>query len=295
MKKSNSSQFQLSSDLLTLRSLIAVVEEGGFSAAAKRVHRTQSAISVQMAKLEDELDVKLLVRGNRSVTLTPAGETFLSYARRIIQLADEALLAVGSMHQATVLRVGFAEYLAPQHLHSLIARFRHSYPNCDLSLQLGSGAPLIDSLFNGELDIVFAGPEASDGQTLWEEQLVWTGKPELAADASKPLELVLMPFPCTYRQIVFDSLTKAGRSWNLSVEANSVEAVQAAVRAGIGLTILPKSAIREQMPLIEVGLPVLPKTSVMYYVPPNGSNPYTQCLVDYLLENVEDVKNSHLA
>ncbi|MEM9080302.1 MAG: LysR family transcriptional regulator, partial [Verrucomicrobiota bacterium] len=101
----------METDLLTLRSFVAVVEEGGFSAAAKRVHRTQSAISLQMAKLEERLNVQLLERTSRSVSLTSAGETFLSYARRILELADEASLAVSAPDEKALLRVGFPNYL----------------------------------------------------------------------------------------------------------------------------------------------------------------------------------------
>jgi DNA-binding transcriptional LysR family regulator len=86
--------FQLNADLLTLRTLIAVVDKGSFSAAAKQIGRSQSAVSLQIAKLEDRIQVRLLERTSRSVKQTPAGETFTAYARRIIELADEGLAAV---------------------------------------------------------------------------------------------------------------------------------------------------------------------------------------------------------
>ena len=124
MSEPNRSPFKLDTDLLSLRALIAVVEEGGFSAAARRVHRSQSAVSLQVAKLEERLNTRLLERTSRSVSLTPAGETFISYARRILEMADEAMLAVTAPEESTLLRVGFAEYLAPQHLHNLLAQFR---------------------------------------------------------------------------------------------------------------------------------------------------------------------------
>ena len=199
MRKSNRSQFKLETDLICLRSLIAVVEEGGFSAAAKRIYRTQSAISLQIAKLEERLNTKLLDRTSRSISVTPAGETFVSYARRILELADEAVLAVTAPGETTLLRVGFAEYLAPQHLHTLLARFRRAHPNCDLSLVLGAGSMMLEALDRDELDVVFAGPEADKGQVLWEEPLVWTGTSNLANNPAAPIELVLMHAPCSYR------------------------------------------------------------------------------------------------
>lgn len=286
MNKSNRSQFKLETDLLCLRSFVAVVEEGGFSAAAKRIHRTQSAISVQIAKLEDQLNAKLLERTSRSVSITPAGETFLSYARRILQLADEATLAVIAPEEATLLRIGFAEYLAPEHLDTLLATFRKTHPHCDLSLDFGMGFPLLKKMDRGELDIVFSGSERNNGQKLWEEQLVWTGTNNSPDDSNTPMQLVLMPAPCAYRKIVFDNLTKIAKPWKISTEANTVQAVQSSIRAGLGVTILPRSSVREGMPIIENCLPDLPTTAVMSHVSADQSHPYAQRFIDYLITSI---------
>jgi len=287
MSDSNRTKFKLETDLLSLRSLVAVVEEGGFSAAARRIGRTQSAISLQIAKLEDRIDTKLLERTSRSLSVTPAGEIFLSYARRILELSDEAMLAVTSPTEKTLLRVGFAEYLAPQHLPTLLARFRRAHPNCDLSLVLGGGSGMIESMNRGELDIVFAGPEADKGRLLWEENLVWTGSGNFTANSDEPVELVLMHAPCSYRQIAFDALTKAGKPWKLSIDANSVQAVQSAIRAGLGISVLPISAVLDDMPLLDNNLPSLPKTSVMSYVRSDQSHPYAQRFIDFLLSCID--------
>ncbi|MEM1084129.1 MAG: LysR family transcriptional regulator [Verrucomicrobiota bacterium] len=288
MSESNNQAFKLETDLIGLRSLVAVVEEGGFSAAAKRVHRSQSAVSLQVAKLEERLNTKLLERSSRSVTLTPAGETFLSYARRILELADEAMLAVSAPKESALLRVGFAEYLAPQHLHTLLARFRRAHPNCDLSLVLGLGMEMLQMMDRGELDIVFTGPERDDGSILWEEPLVWTGTNQWEKPSEDPVELVLMHAPCGYRQIAFDSLTKAAMPWKSSIDANSVQAVQSAVRAGLGVSVLPLSAVREDMSIIDGPLPKLPDTSVVCYTAPDLSNPFAQRFIDFLLAGIED-------
>lgn len=286
--------FQLDVDLLSLRTFVAVVEEGGFSAAARRVGRTQSAISLQVAKLEERLGTKLLERTSRSVSITPAGEVFLSYARRILELADEALLAVSAPEEKTLLRVGFAEYLAPRHLPNLLATFRRAHPNCELSLVLGMGVDLFPSLDAGKLDLVFAGPEAENGRLLWEEELVWTGPGEEGGESARdegrdePLELVLMHPPCSYRQIAFDSLTGVGQPWKMSIEANSVQAVQSAIRAGLGVSVLPRSAVAEDLALLSgESLPELPNTTVMCYERPDLSHPYAQRFIDYLMASVE--------
>ncbi len=283
MSEPNRSPFKLETDLLSLRTLIAVVEEGGFSAAAGRVNRTQSAVSLQIAKLEERLNVKLLDRTSRSLSVTPAGEKFVNYAYRILEMADEAILAVTSPDEPTLLRVGFTEYLAPQHLHTLLARFRRAHPNCDLSLVLGIGPEMLDSLNQGKLDVVFAGPEATNGEVLWEEPLVWTGTMN-QEQPDDPVELVTFPQPCSYRQLAFESLSKAGKQWKLSIEANSVQAIQSAIKAGLGLSVLPRSTIQEGMPILgDDALPSLPTTPVMSYMGADTANPYAQRFIDYLV------------
>jgi DNA-binding transcriptional LysR family regulator len=288
MSKSNESNFHLDIDVSTLRSLIAVAEEGGFTAAANRVYRTQPAVSLQISKLEERLKTKLFARTSRSIELTSAGETFLSYARRIVELADEALLAVTAPNDATLLRVGFAEYLAPQHLPKLLACFRRAHPNCNLSLVLGMGAPMLKALDDGELDVVFTGPESDGGQQLWEEPMVWTGTTNPSGGENAPIELVLMPAPCSYRQIVFEALTKVAKPWNVSIEANSVQAVQSAIQAGLGVSVLPLSAVLDDMPIVGASLPALPNTSVISFVRADRSHPYAQRFIDFLLAGIED-------
>ncbi len=291
MSKSNRSGYQLDTDLLSLRSFVAVVEEGGFSAAARRINRSQSAISLQIAKLEERLDAKLLERSSRSVSLTTSGESFLSYARRIIELSDEAILAVTAPDEKTLLRVGFAEYLAPQHLPDLLARFRRAHPNCDLSLMLGMGIDLIPSLEEGKLDLVFAGPEAENGELLWEEELVWTASEEFSKDDhDEAVELVLMHPPCSYRQIAFDALTKIGKPWKLSIDANSVQAVLSAIRADLGISVLPRSAVPDGFSIVSDDYPALPNTSVMSYVRTDKPHPYANRFVEYLVANASTRK-----
>lgn len=288
MSKINRLKFKLDTDLISLRSLVSVVDEGGFSAASRIIGRTQSAISLQISKLEDRLGVKLLERTSRSIALTAAGEVFISYARRILELSDEAVMAVSSPDEKDLLRVGFAEYLAPQHLHNLLAKFRRAHPNCDLSLVLGGGPGMLESMNRGDLDIVFAGPEGGNGENLWEEPLVWAGNNDKSIFDRKDLELVLMHPPCSYRKIAFDSLTKDGKSWKLSIDANSVNAVQSAIKAGLGISVLPISAVRDDMYVISEGLPELPNTAVVSYVAKDLDNPYAQRFIDFLLSDVEE-------
>ena len=282
------SSFVLDADLITLRALIAIVDKGSFSAAAKQIGRTQSAVSLQMTKLEERLQVSLLERTSRSVKLTPAGEIFTSYVRRIIELSDEGFAAVSSPENSEPLRIGFAEYLVPQHLQKLLSRFKRGFPRAKLELNLGLGFALYNDLIQNDLDVVVAGPEAEGGIELLSEPLVWVGSKtrELNPD-EKSMKVILMQPPCSYRKAALDSLSKAGIMWQESVSVNSIQAIQSAVAAGFGISVMPRSACNSELAIIRVGLPMLSETSIHVYWNKTNPHPLTKRFINLIEEELE--------
>jgi DNA-binding transcriptional LysR family regulator len=146
---------------------------------------------------------------------------------------------------------------------------------------------LLEQLDKGELDVVFAGPEAERGQMLWEEPLVWSGTTNLSNDPDEPIELIMMHAPCSFRKVAFDALAKSAKSWKVSINANSLQAVQSAIRAGLGVSVMPLSSVAEDMPIVH-DLPELPNTMVVSYVHPEVSHLYAQRLIDFLMEGVNE-------
>ncbi len=255
----------LDTDLISLRALVAIADEGSFSAAAKRIGRTQSAVSLQIAKLEDRLQARLLERSSRSVEPTVAGETLIAYARRILSLADEAVQSISALHAGEPLRIGFADHLVPQHLHALLTRFRDAHPQVALELRLGCGSELIEALGQGELNLVVAGPEGDGGHVLAHEPLVWVASPNYRLDFAKPVPLVLLQPPCTYRQAAFAALATADASWSVSIEANSIQGILSAVEAGLGISVMARSAADPELIRQDVSMPNLPQTAIVAY------------------------------
>jgi len=288
MSEPNKSDSKPQFDLYTLHAFIAVVEEGGFTAASRRLRLSQSAISLQIAKLEESLGNQLIDRSTRRMELTPAGEKFLSYARRIVGLASDAIDAVSNPAETAVLRVGFTEYLAPLHLDSILKKFRSLYPQCELVLDLSMGPTMIEDLHQDKLDVVIAGPEAENGRLLWEVPLVWTGLSEVVQPDKQPIELVLMNPPCSYRKIAFDSLTEASLPWKSSIQVNSVQAIHSATEAGLGISLLPKQAVPKNMRLESQGLPDLPNTLLMSYMRPDSSHAYAEKFITTFVDAVEE-------
>jgi DNA-binding transcriptional LysR family regulator len=290
MKKRKSAKFILDADLINLRAVVAVVDKGSFSGAAKHIGRTQSAVSLQIAKLEDRMDIRLFERTSRSIVQTPAGEVFTAYARRILDLADEAYAAVKSPEISNPLRIGFAEYLVPHHLYKLFSRFNRRYPKAAIELKLGVGGALIRELKDGKLDVVVAGPEGEKGLILIEEPLVWVGpEGELPDVEGEALELILMQPPCSYRKAAFESLAKAERPWNLALSANSIQGTQSAVAAGLGVSVVPKSAVNKDLKIMSKGFPELPATSIQAYSNSVDSHPLMEPFIDFLKEELAGI------
>lgn len=287
--KRKSAGFLLDADLLTLRSVVAVVDEGSFSGAAKRIGRSQSAVSLQIAKLEDRMDIRLFDRTSRSVVQTPAGEVFSAYARRILDLADEAYAAVSSPSISVPLRIGFAEYLVPHHLYPLLSRFKRRYPNASVELTLGIGGGLLKDMHDGQLDVVVAGPEGEKGVVIMEEPLVWVGPPGGLNRSEDELELILMSPPCSYRKAAFDSLARAEQPWNLALSANSIQGTQSAVAAGLGVSVVPKSAVSTELRVVNEGVPELPATSIQAYTDTPDTHPLIGPFIEFLTEELGSI------
>ena len=282
MSGSNRSPFRLDTDLISLRALVAIADEGSFSAAAKQIGRTQSAVSLQIAKLEDRLQTRLLERTSRTVRQTADGETLTAYARRILALADEAMTALTAPQTEEPLRVGFADYLAPQYLHELLARFRRAHAKAGLELRLGNGANLIRALDAGELDVVVAGPEGRNGQVLLREPLAWVGSPDHAPQDGAPVSLVLMPPPCSYRKAAFDALAAVDRPWRATTEANAVQGVQSAIAAGLGISVMARSAVTSDLQILTDGYPPLPETATVAYCRSKTPHPLAERFLSFL-------------
>src|SRR5689334_6040013 len=166
-------------DLELLRSFVSVVDAGGFTRAGERVHRTQSTVSQQIRRLEESIGRTLLSRDGKRVALTEEGERLLSYARRILALAQEARDVVARPSTEGVVRLGIPEDFAAYRLTELLSRFVRSRPGlrldvrCDLSLRLRA------ALERGELDLALVKREAGDGEAIaaWPERLRWvTGR-----------------------------------------------------------------------------------------------------------------------
>ena len=234
--------FQL--DTISLKSFIAIAETGTFSHAAEVVGRTQSALSLQIKKLEESLGCALFTRTSRKVTLTEQGEIFLGYAKRIVQLQWEVYSRLKEPDIEGEIRLGTPEDFATHYLPEVLALFRKHHPRIQLNVSCDLTLNLVDGFQRGEFDIILVkrDPQRMKGGTkVWREPLVWA-----AADHWQPektLSLVLSPQPCIYRARALAALDRAKKPWHIAYTSPSLAGTIAPVKAGLGITVLPQNML----------------------------------------------------
>jgi len=240
-------------DIDLLRSFAAVADTGSFTAAAELVARTQSAVSVQVKRLEEIVGRRVFERTSRSLALTPAGETLLGYARRILELNDESVRRIAEPPVSGEIRLGITEYFVPNELPAILARFAAAYSGVHLEVRMGLSRDLREQLAQKKFDavIVRLGPRERE-QAIWSEPQVWVARKGFEPARGVVLPLVLLPAPCVLRQHALESVKRLKRPWRIAFTGSSIVSVQAAVNAGLGVSILPRSSL---LP----GMQVLPK------------------------------------
>ncbi len=252
-------------DLDLVRAFAAIAELGSFSRAAERLLRNQSTLSLQIKRLEDTVGHRLLDRTPKSVRLTPQGETFLAVAHKLLALNDEVMAKVNEPHMTGRVRLGTPEDFATSHLQDVLARFAQTYPSVALEVTCDLTLNLLDRFRDDAFDLVLVKREPTSGaggRRVWREPLVWVGGDREAASAHTPIPLVVSPDPCVYRKRATTALDRAGLSWRVSYTCGSLAGTQAAVAAGLGLTVLPKDMVPPRLRIIDEGLPELDDTEI---------------------------------
>jgi len=255
----------MSIDTFTLQCFLAAAETGSFTKAAERVERTQSAISQRLAKLEQMLGKPLLVRG-KTFSLTPEGEIFLGYARQIFALHREALDRFKQPELEGEVRFGLPENFASVFLSEVLADFSRLHPRILLTIECDLTLNLFDRFKQKEFDVVLVKMNRPEdfphGLDVWSEPLKWVGDPSLI-DPAKPVPLVLSPQPCVYRAAALRALENASRTWRLVFSSPSYAGTVAAVKAGMGITVMPATMIPEALATIDSKfLPTMKDTHV---------------------------------
>jgi DNA-binding transcriptional LysR family regulator len=275
-------------DLELLRSFVSVVDAGSFTRAGERVHRTQSTVSQQIKRLEDELGCPLLNRTGKQVVPTEHGERLLSYARRLLSLAEEARDVLARPGNEGAVRLGIPQDFAAFRLTKLLATFARSHPGLRLDVRADQSVYLRRDLERGDLDLALIKRDAGGdgGIAAWPERLHWvTSKANPAHAGSGSVPLIFFPTGCLYRTRAIHALESAGRTWHMAYTSSSLAGIQAAVAAGMGLSILSEMAIQADHRVLTArdGFSPIDRTEVALVTSPEAS-PATLRLADRLAE-----------
>ena len=252
-------------DLDQLRTFVAIAETGSFTRAGDHVYKTQSAVSMQMRRLEERIGKPIFTRDGRASRLTEEGERLLGYARRMVRLADETVAAFDDTELSGSIRLGTPDDYADRFLPEILARFSRSNPRVEVSVTCEPSPELIRQARAGEIDLAIV-TNCGEGnvEVVRREPLLWVvGAQHGAADVDV-LPLALSKPPCMWRDEAIAALTGAGRKYRVLYQSANATAIAAAVQAGLAVTILAEFALRRGMRVLgeSDGLPRLPMCEI---------------------------------
>lgn len=278
-------------DIEALRALVAISDTASFSAAAQQLGRTQSAVSLQIRRLEEMLGQTLLRRVQGRVDgATAEGELLLCYAREILRLNDEAYASVAENAVPGSLRIGLPEELMEGVFPVAMRRFQALYPRMRVSLRADASALLRQGLAAGEFELIlFKHCDASPPKgsiTLWQEALVWVAGEGFATRLPSPLPMALFSENCAFRIAATAALAKIGQAWQLSYTGSSLAGLRQAVIGGLGIGVLPRSLLVPGMVALRKGLPALPDARIVAAFAPGTPHPAAERLAALLGEEI---------
>lgn len=249
-------------DLDQLRTFLLIAETGSFTKTADSVFRTQSAISMQIRRLEERIGNPLFARDGRTLQLTPHGEKLLTYARRLLELNHETITSFRTDKLQANIRVGLPDLYLEHMVQDALQPIFRDYPAIETIIQCEPTDSLIEQIRRGALDLALilqpAGQKRSEA--LNSSRFVWVTSAE-----NSPHELPILPVAmnrpsCSWRQLLTDALNTIQREYRIVLSTSSARSIVMAVQSGSAITILPENMIGSGMRILteEDGFPKLP-------------------------------------
>jgi DNA-binding transcriptional LysR family regulator len=261
-----------------LRSFAAIVDAGSMLKATERVFVTQSALSLQMKRLEDLVQTTLFHREGRRLSLTPAGESLLGHAREILNANDRAVQALNGDVLAGPVRIGVVEDFAETLLGNVLTEFARAHPDANVQVRVGGSAELLELLQSNQLDVSLGLSGADDPAAIRTAPMYWLGDADLTRQEVIPL-VVLDP-RCRFRDIALAALEQASRPYRIAMETTSLASLRAAVASGLGITCRSAHTIDATI-IAKDALPSLPEVGYVRYIRSNA-HPTISCLAELL-------------
>ncbi|QND51574.1 LysR family transcriptional regulator [Phyllobacterium sp. 628] len=279
-------------DLDLLRTFVTVVETGSLSAAAPRIGRSQSAVSMQMQRLEQAVGKQLLIRNPRSVEPNLAGESFLNYARRLLRLSDEAWANVTRPEETGSVRLGVPDDYAAFLLPPVLSRFAAEHPLVTVELVCEQSTSLVKAVDEDRVNLAIVTRGATQPlEVIRRERLIWVASPTHVAWENDPLPIALFEPGCAARMNVLDALGDADRSYRCTYSSASLLGLIAVVQAGLAVAALAACSVPSTLRVIgeNEGLPPLRDLEIGIMRSPGVSSPAIDRLDDFLRRELAQI------
>ncbi len=271
-----------------LRSFVAIVDMGSMLKATERIFLSQSALSLQMKRLEELLQRQLFEREGKRLVLTQAGEQLLDYARRLLEINDRAVSALAGESMRGPVRIGMVQDFAETLLKGVLQQFAKLHPKTQLEVRIAGSAELMETLKNGGLDVAMCIAPPTEPDNIKSVPTYWIGEEDLLEQETLPL--AMLTEPCAFRSGALQALEKAGRRFRIVVETPNLTGLRAAVGAGLGVTSRSLLFMQDQkLPLLDdPSLPPLPDVGYALYASSQRSSAAAR-LADLVREAVVEL------
>lgn len=269
-----------------LKVFVAIIECQGFSAAAERLHKTQSTVSQSLQRLEEIVGTPLIRRTSRSIGLTPSGETFLIYARQILKLHVEAVSAAQLPNQQVCIHLGMPEDYAEYCLGGMLKDFQAQFAQVRPDICCEMSTALVSRLYRGELDLVLGVEHAGlqPGEYLCDEPLVWVAAPSWSCVGRQSVPLAVYAEGCAFRANAVQALAQAGRSWQVVYTSQSPRGIAIAIEQGLSVGVMARRLVPEGWQILDEhqGFPPIAPARLMYWRSAGCQVPEVEALVEIL-------------
>jgi DNA-binding transcriptional LysR family regulator len=286
-------------DIDQLRTFIAIAETGSFTKAAEVVNKTQSAVSMQMKRLEERIERPIFIRDGRASKLTEDGTRLLDYARRLVKLNVETVAAFSDEALSGRVRLGVPDDYADRYLPEIMARFSRAYPSVELTVICEPSFDLLERIDANEIDLAIVTNCESKraAETFRRERLLWVTSNRHSTHLEEPLPLALGRPTCSWRRIAVERLESVGRPHRVLYSSSNAGAVAAAVLAGLAVSVLAESGLRPGMRVLTAneGFPELPSCRVGLVRSAHESSALADALAGYIVSSLDNLSEAQAA
>ncbi|GLK67707.1 LysR substrate-binding domain-containing protein [Hansschlegelia plantiphila] len=283
-------------DVDQLRTFIAIVDTGSFTRAADVVFKTQSAVSMQMKRLEERVGRAIFARDGRGVKLTDDGERLLDYARRIVHISREAVSAFEDDALTGRVRLGLPDDYAERYLPEILARFSSSNPRVEVTVVCEPSDYLTEMIDRDEVDlaIITHASRKPVGEIIRQEPLLWVTSQRSVVHEDAVIPMALSHAACTWRESAAAKLEEMARPYRVLYSSRNFAAVGAAVLAGLAVSVVPESALRPGMRVLgpSDGFPTLPSCKIALLRNPGAVTETVMALADHIVASLDNMSTS---